>query len=97
MTPRPLKVRIDNRMGAWWATLDQLDGKRLRGYDCAVGEEEDGEIQWWIEAELPGDVDRKEVEEALHIECTRLSRYGYTSTTELDRHVREGRVRALGN
>jgi hypothetical protein len=108
-TVRPIKVRVGRISGGWFAQVDQVDDgvggrSRLRGWEFASGheeeeEEEGGRIEWFLDLEidLPPDVTRPELEEALSAECERLAKHGYTDTTELDRHIRQGRIRACDN
>jgi hypothetical protein len=99
-TVRPIKVRVGRVGGGWFAQVDQADpGGSLCGWEFASGHEEGGRIEWFLDLEidLPPDVTRPELEEALSAECERLAKHGYTDTTELDRHIRQGRIRACDN
>lgn len=84
-----MKVRVtrawDHRKRPTWFA-------DLNGVEVASGVEALGEITWHADEDVP-----PEFEHALDAEISRLYRYGYQSSVELDRHIREGRVRALDN
>lgn len=84
MRVRVYKAWDHRKRPTWFADLD--------GVEVASGVEVSGEITWHADEDVP-----PEFEGALDAEIGRLARYGYTSSTELDRHIREGRVRALNN
>lgn len=74
------------RRPTWFADLD--------GVEVAAGKESDGQITWDADAEVAHD---PAFDAALRAELWRLHRYGYCSSAVLDKHIQEGRVRALNN
>jgi hypothetical protein len=81
---RVTKAWDHRKRPTWFADLD--------GIEVASGKESNDKITWHADEDVP-----LEFEALLDAEIDRLARHGYTSSIELDRHIREGRVRALGN
>ncbi len=66
----------------------------LNGVEVAAGCEFRGMLTWYVDDDVD---DRMGFWKALNVEIDRLARHGYTSSDELDRHLREGRVASLDN
>lgn len=79
-----MRVRVLKNRAIWSALLN--------GEEVAHAEIEGDEMVWYTDDDLPFMFD-----DALLAEVDRLRRYGYESSTALDRDLKEGRVRALSN